>query len=97
MPSRTVGNGRKALPKCRAVDKMPSRRAESGREDIPEGRKWSGGPLVGPEVVGRPSSSAGSCQEAFPVDRERLEGLSKDRESREALRKVREWSGGTPG
>ena len=32
-----------------------SRQYGSGRETLPEVRKWSGDPIEGPEVVGRPS------------------------------------------
>ena len=52
------------------VVRRPSRRPESGREALPKGRQWSGGPPSEPGVVGRPSRRAESGQEALLVFRE---------------------------
>ena len=41
-----------------------------GRKVLPEGREWSGGPLRGPRVVGRPFRRAGSGRETFPESQE---------------------------
>ena len=40
-----------------------------GREALPKGRLWSGGPPGGPEGVGRPSRMTWIGREALPMGR----------------------------
>ena len=49
----------------------PSRRSNTGREPLPEVRKWSGDFLGGPEVVGL-SRRCGTGRETFPEVRKWL-------------------------
>ena len=49
--------------------KSPSRNSGSGRETLPEVRKFLGDPPGGSEVVGRQSRRCGTGQETIPEDR----------------------------
>ena len=65
----------------------PSRISKSGRETLPEIRKWSGDPLKGLELVGRPFRRS-----------EVVGRLSRRSETgRETLLEVRNWLGVSPG
>ena len=64
----------------------PSRRFEIGLEALSKFRKWLGGPLKGPEVVGRPSRWSESGRKAY-----RRSGRVF-----ETLPEVRKWSSGPP-
>ena len=51
------------------MPKRTSRMSESGREALPDVRKWSEGPPGFPGVVGMPTRMSGSGREALPVVR----------------------------
>ena len=51
-PSRMSGSGWESLHGCPSVVGSPARIYESGREDLPDVRKWSGGPPGCPGVSG---------------------------------------------
>ena len=46
------------------VVRRPTQMAGSGREVLPEGQEWYGGPPGGPGVIGRPSRMAESGRKA---------------------------------
>ena len=96
-PSWRVGIDRKVLPQGPGVVWKPSRSVENGREALPEGREWSGGPLGWSGLVVRPYRkdrewSGGPSGVLRVVARlSRRAGTSRD-----ALPVSQEWSGVLP-
>ena len=62
-PTRTSGRGRESQPHVLDWSVV---QPEGHRGVHPEVREWSGGPPLGPGVVGRPTHRFGRCREAHP-------------------------------
>ena len=101
------GSGREVLPEvrewsggaleCKGVVGWSSRMSGNGREAFRFVREWSGGPPGIPGVVWRPSWKSEWWGEPPGCPEEGGKTSRMCGSGREALRYVREWSGGTPG
>ena len=85
-PSRRSRSGLRPFWSSKIAWEAP-RRSGNCPETLPKVRNWSGDPLRGPELHGRPSRNSGTARETLP----------EVRKWSEILPLVRNWSGDTPG